>query len=438
MTLIDLTAPTVRDSQLHALPVAIIGAGPIGLAAAAHLVERGLDFVIYEAGDTVASSMRSWGHIRLFSPWKHLIDPAARRLLEASGWTEPPHQDAAPSGAELVEQYLAPLADLDVIASRIRLGVEVQAVTREGMDRTRTANRSATPFDLRVKDASGNLSELSARAVIDASGTYRTTNTLGSNGLDPLGLPEVADHVTHALPDVIGADRNTFAGKHVTVVGAGHSAANTLINLATLVETEPATSVTWVIRNKSAVRVFTAEDDELAARASLGAKVKKLIDSGVIQVVDGFEIIRLAKDGDRVDIAGKRGGGVEHIATDLIVNATGFRPNLDMLREVRLDLDEIVEAPRQLAPLIDPNLHSCGTVAPHGFAELQQPEANFFLAGMKSYGRAPTFLLATGYEQVRSIVAYLAGDLSAAQNVELVLPSTGVCSTDTGSSSCCS
>ncbi len=438
MTLIELAAPTERDARLGGLPVAIIGAGPVGLAAAANLAERGIDFVVYEAGTSVAASIRSWGHIRLFSPWKHVIDPAARRLLEASGWAQPRYQDKAPSGAELVEHYLMPLAALPAIAPQLRLGVTVDAVTRQGMDRTRSANRATTPFELRLRGADGIVTAVTARAVIDASGTYRTSNSLGSNGLDPVGLAGVAEHVHSALPDVLGADRRTFAGRHITVVGAGHSAANTLINLSTLIQTEPATTVTWVIRNAAAVRVFTADDDELSGRASLGAKVRKLVDFGVISVVDGFEIVGVNRAGARVDVVGNRNGGLEHITTDLIVNATGFRPHLDMLREVRLDLDEVVEAPRRLAPLIDPNLHSCGTVEPHGFAELQQPEPNFFLAGMKSYGRAPTFLLATGYEQVRSIVAYLAGDLEAARNVELVLPATGVCSTDTTAASCCS
>jgi thioredoxin reductase len=437
VTLIDLTAPTIRDYRLDGLPVAIIGAGPIGLAAAAHLVERGIEFVVYEAGDSIASSMRSWGHIRLFSPWKHLIDPAARRLLEADGWMPPRYPDRAPNGAELVEHYLEPLATLDSIGPRIRTGVTVAAVTRQGMDRTRSTNRAATPFALRVTDASGTVTEVTARAVIDASGTYLTTNSLGSNGLEPLGIDAVADHVTHALPDVLGVDRARFAGKHITVVGAGHSAANTLINLSTLIQTSPDTTVTWVIRNRSAVRVFTSDDDELAGRASLGSKVQKLVDFGVIAVVDGFEIVELAKSGDRVTIAGMRNGGIEHVTTDLIVNATGFRPDLGILREIRLTLDDVIEAPVRLAPLIDPNLHSCGTVEPHGFTELQQPEPGFFIVGMKSYGRAPTFLLATGYEQVRSVTAFLAGDVAAAQNVELVLPATGVCSTD-ASASCCS
>ncbi|MGE3194830.1 MAG: FAD-dependent oxidoreductase [Microbacteriaceae bacterium] len=440
MTLIDLTRPPVYSSRLATLPVAIIGAGPIGLAAAANLVERGIDFVIYEAGDAIAASMRQWGHIRLFSPWKHLVDPASRRLLEATGWVHP-DEDGFPTGAELVERYLASLAALDAIASRIRTGVEVSAVAREGMDRTRTANRLTTPFLLRLNDR-GDVTEVTARAVIDASGTYRSPNSLASSGLEPLGLAEVADLVSHALPDVLGRDRIRFAGRHTTVVGAGHSAANTLLNLATLAETEPGTRITWVIRNASAVRVTTSPDDELEARASLGARVDALVASGAIEVLDRLEIVRLSRQGDAVRVVGSRGGELVDHDTDLVVNATGFRPNLSMLREVRLDLDDIVEAPTRLAPLIDPNVHTCGTVEPHGFAELQQPENGFFIAGMKSYGRAPTFLLATGYEQVRSIVAWLAGDMAAATQVELVLPATGVCSTSAGpeqlSSGCCS
>ncbi|WP_022892295.1 FAD-dependent oxidoreductase [Agromyces subbeticus] len=432
MTLIDLTAPkTATPSRLQGLPVAIVGAGPIGLAAAANLTERGIDFVLLEAGDRIGASVTQWGHTRLFSPWKHLVDPAAKRLLAETGWVEPP-ADSLPTGSELVERFLAPLAALPAIAARTRLGVDVTDVTREGMDRTRTAGRAQTPFLLRMRTADG-VEELTARAVIDASGTYLTPNSLGSSGLDPLGLPEVADLVSHALPDVLGSERAAFAGRHTVVVGAGHSAANTLLKLATLAEQEPDTRITWVIRNATATRVSTSPDDELEARASIGARVDALVDSGRIELVDRFEIVRLARGIDDeasvARITGRRGDGLETISADRIVNATGFRPNLDMLREIRLELDDIVEAPRRLAPLIDPNVHSCGTVEPHGFAELTQPERDFFIVGMKSYGRAPTFLLATGYEQVRSVSAWLAGDAAAARNVELVLPATGVCST---------
>jgi thioredoxin reductase len=446
MTLLDLTPPKQLSSRLQGLPVAIIGAGPIGLATAANLTDRGIDFVLLEAGDRIGASIEQWGHIRLFTPWRHLVDPVSRRLLGESGWTESP-ADSLPTGGELVREFLTPLATLPAIAARTRLGVTVTDVTREGMDRTRTTGRAQAPFLLRMQTADG-VEELTARAVVDASGTYRTPNSLGSSGLDPLGLPEVAHLVSPALPDVLGRERAAFAGRHTVVVGAGHSAANTLLNLVALAEEESGTRVTWVIRNATATRVTTSPDDELQARANIGARVDALVAAGRIALVDRFEIVRLSRtaedaagrEASGVRITGRRGDGLENIEADRIVNATGFRPNLEMLREIRLELDDIVEAPKRLAPLIDPNVHSCGTVEPHGFAELTQPERDFFIVGMKSYGRAPTFLLATGYEQVRSISAWLAGDAASARNVELVLPATGVCSTDaavaTGSSCC--
>lgn len=437
MTLIELIPTPSRGERHLGLPVAIIGAGPVGLAAAANLIERGIDFVIYEAGESIGHSVEQWGHVRLFSPWKLVVDPASRRLLEATGWQHP-ESDALPSGLELVEQYLAPLASLEAVAAHTRTGTEVIGVSREGMDRTRTANRETAPFVLRLRTGD-TVTETTARAVIDASGTYRSPNSLASNGLDPLGLDEVADLVHPALPDVLGRDRARFAGHHTTVVGAGHSAANTLLALAALAEQEPDTRITWAIRSASAVRMTTSADDELTARASLGARVDGLVASGAIELLDRFEIVALSRQADSVRLVGARGGELLEHDTDLVVNATGFRPDLGMLREVRLDLDEIVEAPARLAPLIDPNVHTCGTVEPHGFAELQQPEHAFFVVGMKSYGRAPTFLLATGYEQVRSITAWLAGDLAAASAVQLTLPATGVCSTDAGSAidPCC-
>ena len=115
-------------------------------------------------------------------------------------------------------------------------------------------------------------------------------------------------------------------------------------------------------------------------------------------------------------------------SADEIIAATGFRPDLALLGELRLDLDDRVEAPRALAPLIDPNLHSCGSVPPHGVDELAHPERASTWSGMKSYGRAPTFLLRTGYEQVRSVVGRAGRRLGErARRVELVLPETGVC-----------
>jgi thioredoxin reductase len=391
--------------------------------------------LVLEAGASAAAAVRAWGHIRLFSPWEFLIAPAARRLLEADGWTSPSSREL-PTGAELVERYLAPLAAAEPLAARIRTRSTVTAVTRTGMDRTRSAGRDAASFTLRVSTPQG-LTELTARAVIDASGTFRNPNGLASNGLDPLGSDDVRPSLSPAMPDVLGAERARFAGRRTTVLGAGHSAANTLLSLAALAAEAPGTRLTWAIRNDGAVRVGASDDDGLPGRAAIGSRLQQLVDDGTIELVRRFELhrVRRAEDGGVV-LSGTRAGQPTELSTDEVVAATGFRPDVAMLRELRLDLDEIVEAPRRLAPLIDPNVHSCGTVEPHGFAELQHPEKDFFVVGMKSYGRAPTFLLATGYEQVRSVAAYLDGDLEAAGSVQLVLPATGVCSTDLAGSCC--
>jgi thioredoxin reductase len=430
----------VAASALTALPVVVIGAGPVGLAAAAHLLERGIEPLVLEQGARAGSAILEWGHIRLFSPWKHVVDPAAVRLLDGAGWT-PQHPESMPTGREFVTHYLEPLAASDALRARIRYGVRVDAVSRLGMDRTRSSARAAAPFVLRLE---GDGEEIRARAVIDASGTFSQPNPVLASGFAVRRSDAVAEHLTHGLPDVLGRDRYRFTGKHTVVVGAGHSAANALIALGRLVEREPGTTVTWVVRNEAPVRVYGSTDDELDGRASIGVATRELVEAGIVNLVNNFLVGDVVPTDDgRVSLLGTRADRALSLDADTIVVATGFRPDLHGLREIRLGLDEVIEAPVRLAPLIDPNLHSCGTVPPHGVDELSHPEPGFWLAGMKSYGRAPTFLLLTGYEQVRSIADELAGHHEAARLIQLVLPETGVCSTDlstdrsTDSSSCC-
>lgn len=412
------------------LPVVVIGAGPVGLAAAAHLLERGVEPLVLEAGERVGAAVESWGHVRLFSPWRYDLDRAARRLLEPTGWVAP-DVEALPTGAELVADYLAPLAATTQIASRLRTGTRVLAVARDGADKTRTLGRERRGYRVRTLTAEGQVEDVLARAVIDASGTYATSNPLGAGGLPAVGERDAAAYVTGPLPDVLGADRARFAGRQTLVVGMGHSAANTLLSLVELSESAPGTTITWAIRGGSARRLFGGgTDDELPARGLLGSRLKDAVDSGRLTLVRWVSIERLVPAGDTVRVLGRSREETLDLQVHAIVNATGFRPDLDMLREVRLDLDPVVESPARLAELIDPNFHSCGTVPPHGEALLSHPDDGFYLVGTKSYGRAPTFLLATGYEQVRSIAAALAGDRAAADAVELDLPETGVCSTD--------
>jgi hypothetical protein len=413
------------------LPVAVIGAGPIGLAAAAHLLERGLEPLVFEAGPTAGAAIEQWRHIRLFSPWRYNLDAAALRLLEGSGW-ETPRLTALPYGDDLIDNYLAPLASVPDIASRLQTGARVVAVTRQGLDKTHVRDRDTTPFVVRVEHADGETRDHTVAAVIDASGTWSRRNPLGTSGLPAIGEEAADSFISSPLPDVLGRDRVSFAGRRILVVGAGHSAANTLISLADLAKTEPGTRILWAVRGASAEKVYGGGNaDGLPARGQLGARVRRLVEAGTIQLYAGFGIASLKALDSGVTVGAVDGRTLE---ADVVVPCTGFRPDLEILRELRLNLDPAVEAPVELGPLIDAEFHSCGTVPPHGARLLAHPDKDFYIVGMKSYGRAPTFLLATGYEQVRSVVAALAGDREAAETVRLELPETGVCSTDAGSS----
>jgi len=407
------------------LPVAVIGAGPVGLAAAAHLIARGEEPLVLEAGERVGTSIREWSHVRLFSPWRYVVDGASAELLRKTGW-EAPAGDTYPKGGELVEKYLEPLAATPELAPRIRFGRRVESVTRLGFDKMKTAGRERAPFLLQVRGADGREEAVLARAVIDASGTWTRPNPIGSSGLPAVGERALAGRIFYGPPDVRGAHRTRYAGRRTLVVGSGHSAFNVLLDLVALAREAPGTEIVWAVRRPELGAIFGGgKNDGLAARGELGARVRSLVESGGVKVVTGFKVTELRVDDRGVTAVGEDGG---LSPVDEVVATTGFRPDLSLLAELRLALDPAVESPIALAPLIDPNLHSCGTVRPHGAEELKHPEEGLFIVGMKSYGRAPTFLLLTGYEQVRSVAAALVGDWEAAREVRLELPETGVCS----------
>ncbi|MGD0061997.1 MAG: NAD(P)-binding domain-containing protein [Streptosporangiaceae bacterium] len=403
------------------LPVAVIGAGPVGLAAAAHLLERNLEPLVLEAGDGPAYAVSQWGHVRLFSAWPELIDTAATRLLTPSGWTAPA-AEGYPTAAEWIASYLRPLAG--ALGGHVRYGVQVTGVSRRGRDRLVDAGRAGQPFTVHVAGPAGTESRLEARAIIDASGTWGQPAPAGADGLPALGERAAAGVLSYRLPSFASAE--AFAGRHTVVLGSGHSALTAISELARIVQDHPGTRVSWALRRGGVGTTFGGGDgDQLPERGALGTRAREAVEAGLVDVVTGFRTERVQAVPGALILVSEDGRSLP--AADQVLVLAGFRPDLSFLSEMRLELDVTLQAPVKLAAEIDPNLHSCGDVAATGAAELAHPEPDLYLAGMKSYGRGPTFLAMTGYEQVRSIAAELAGDHEAAARVELVLPDTGVC-----------
>lgn len=419
------------------LPVAIIGAGPVGLAAAAHLILRKMPFILFEAGASVGANILSWSHVRVFSPWKYNIDKAARQLLTETGWAAPA-DEALPTGQELYEMYFQPFSNLAALKANIHLNSKVVAIGRKNMDKMKSWGREDQPFVLRVEQNGQGFVHYEARAIIDASGTWNTPNPIGSGGIFAVGEHDHAEHIMYGIPNVLQNDKERYRNRTIAVIGGGHSAINTIIELDKLKEEFPDTTIHWILRKKNLREVYGGQEkDALEARGSLGIKIEQLVNNDRVSVYTPFQINEVRDHNGQLTLIGYQDEKLQALpGIDEIICNTGSRPDFSALREIRLSVDPALESSAAIAELIDPNIHSCGTVRPHGEKELRHQEEGFYIVGSKSYGRAPTFLMATGYEQVRSIVAAIDGDMEAARKVGLELPETGVCSSDAGSACC--
>jgi len=393
--------------------LAIIGAGPIGLEAAALALEQGFDVHVFERGEVGAHAL-AWGHVPMFTPWRMNIGPASARLLARHGWSAP-EPEAFPTGAELAERMLQPLARTPEMKPRVHEHSQVIQAARRGAlkgDLIGDPARRAHPFRLLVRDTGTHESVLHAFSLIDASGVYGSPNWAGTGGIPARAELYLAPQMSYHCDDVRGLRRDRHAGRRTLVIGGGATAATTVTALAALAAEAPGTTVAWATRSAEASLAGEAESDSLSQRAKLFAAAHALQrgeNPAVTWIggaeVEGFEY-NSATHRYRVTLFVEHEPRVEEC--DQVIVNTGFGPDNSLYRELQVHECYGSRGPMKLsAALLAAGTADCMEIPPAGIEQLSNPEPDFFIVGAKSYARYNSFLLETGYRQVEAVVAQL-------------------------------
>ncbi len=392
--------------------LAIIGAGPIGLEAAAAALESGFDVHVFERGEVGAHAL-AWGHVQMFTPWSANNGPASERLLKRNGWNAPDPQ-ARPTGAEVAGALLAPLANTPELRDRVHAHSQVVHVSRHGALKGDggEAERRAHPFRLLVRDSGGRENMLHAFALIDASGVYGSPNSAGTGGIPARGETYLAPQMCYRCDDVAGLRRAKHAGRRTLVIGGGATAATTVTALAGIAAEAEGTSVVWVTRRFGGALAGEVANDPLPARAALFAASHALQrgENPAVTWIGGAEVEGFEYNSGthryRVALSIGEANRVEEV-DEVVVNA-GFGPDNTLYRELQASECAATRAPAGVAAALRSGADADSAES------LAHPEPDFFILGAKAYGRHNTFLLANGYAQVAGVVAKLSRDLSAA------------------------
>jgi thioredoxin reductase len=393
--------------------VAILGAGPTGIEAVLAAVDGGFPFTLYEASEDVAGHVRSWGHVRLFSPWSMNISDRMRRHLEAAGRPVPPADDeTCPTGAELVEKILEPVARLPSIAPHLQTGVKVKEIGREGLlkhEEIASQRRADASFRLLLETSDGKEKTALAHVVLDCTGTYSNPNTLGDGGIAAPGEGGLEERIRRHIPDFL-KEPDVWAGQTVLLVGAGHSAQTAATDLARFAELYPGTRVLWALR-RAQPSWPVVEDDALPERSRLVAEASRLADdpSGPIETLRGVVVDSLARTNGKTTVTLRhKDGSTSAVMVDWVLSLTGSVGDHSIFRQLQVHECYATSGPMKLAAaLLGSACEDCLTQESRGAETLLNPEPNFFILGAKSYGRNATFLMRVGWEQVTEVFGML-------------------------------
>ncbi|KAK3248861.1 hypothetical protein CYMTET_41690 [Cymbomonas tetramitiformis] len=409
--------------------VCVLGSGPIGIDFAVNAVARGFHVTLLERGASIAQNVCDWQHVQLFSPWHMNVSKQGKQVLEGMGRdiTVFDSETVYPSGKELVDTYLHPLAEYLRKSGHcdVQTSTEAIAIGRGHFLKGQAigSKRKGTPFTVQYKFLhDGSYGKLVADVVVDATGTYGNGNWLGAGGIPALGEQDVTMKITRDIPNVLEL-RNRFLGHSTAVVGSGASAITTLNALKDLASQngEATVEVHWITRHGDSP-YKRVENDPLPQRdrlAVLGNELAKGDSAGCpsnfkltyhghqhlhsIRQVDP-NTLEMDLESDPVEGDAK----YSKIQAHNVVANVGYRPCTDLHRELQVHQCYATEGPMKLAAALmaasgDASGDCLQQVAP-GAQTMLNPEPDFFVIGMKAYGRSSAFLMRIGFEQVASVM----------------------------------
>jgi thioredoxin reductase len=403
--------------------LAIAGAGPIGLAAAAEALDRGWEVTVFERGE-IGSALDRWGPVRCFTPLRMNLP---ERLLATVPEVD---RDAYLTGPEMRTRVLEPLVARTALRGRVLTKHRVTAIGRRGLTRTDFPGhplRAERPFVLQI-DADGVEKTFEADVVFDATGGFTLANAFGLGGLPARGERSVE---AETLRDHAALDAAELDGTRVLLVGHGHSAANALHILA-----RKGALVTWAVRTPNRRPCVEMANDPLPERESIVSGANDLAaepphwlrverravvlavereshpersdaevsvagalpDGGAPPALTGPSLT-VGMTSLRVQLTGNR-----EVLVDRIASFTGFHPDSSHLSELPVELSPVTEGGARLYRAIA-NVTDCLSLPKVSPADLESGEPGFYFIGSRSYGRARTFLLQTGLAQLEQLFA---------------------------------
>ena len=411
-------AAAERVGQTGAKPrIAILGAGPIGIETALYARTLGYPVTLYEKG-CVASNVRMWGHIRLFSPWSYNRSALGVRRLNEEGFAQAAQNaDDCPTGAELIELYLAPLSQLPELRNSIQENCEILACGRVNVlkrDRGSEVDRGGQPFRLLVRDRDGRERYDFSDVVIDATGVFGEHNCLGDAGIPAPGETEFESEIEYDPPDVKAGARDRYAGRHTVVVGAGSSGATTAVALAELVVSDPGTRVSWVCRTENQRPLRMIDNDPLLERRALSEAGNRLATAppAGFEFIGGHCVAGVdTRDGGFVLTLENGIGAQRECFCDRVIANVGYHPNEKIYRQLHVHECYSSLGPIALAAsLVEQGTVDCLSIEAGSVDLLRTPEPNFFILGAKSFGTNPRFLLHLGHEHIKQLFTIIGAD----------------------------